>query len=119
MPEPPVVPPVTRDRLGPLSPEGFMGRGRSSSMYRPIRNVMRFALFIAVLASLSIVLSTSLPSNTPYVSALSTVSLGADALADPKCNHNFCSHGTFCVRDPSRNMTCTQTGTMSCTAVSC
>jgi SET domain-containing protein len=88
-------------------------------MYRPIRNVVRFVLFIGVLALLSVALSTSLPSNTPYVSALSTASLGSDALAAPKCNHNFCSHGTFCVRDVSRNMNCTQTGTRSCTAVSC
>jgi len=119
MPEVPVVPPVTRDGLGPLSPESIMGRGRRLQMYRPIRTLVRFVMFIGVLALLSVALSTSLPSNTPYVSALSTASLGADALAAPKCNHNFCSHGTFCVQDPSRNMTCTQTGARSCTAVSC
>ncbi len=98
---------------------GFVVASAVMMVIRPIRNVVRFVLFIGVLALLSVALSTSLPSNMPYVSALSTASLGTDAFADPKCNHNFCSHGTFCVRDRSRNMNCTQTGTMSCTAVSC
>lgn len=65
-------------------------------MCRPVRYALRFMVMVAVIASLPILLSPSSGEGTPYLSALSDLTVSSVLAAKPgTCSNSICAELGF------------------------
>ncbi len=77
--------------------------------------ILRFLVVVAVATAVTVLYGPPSGSNTPYMSALSDLTLGTPALA-AQCGTTHCdSTGTICLNEALRRVHCTFSGTLCIT----
>jgi hypothetical protein len=98
-----------------------VGRRRGTSMRRVSKPVLRVLVLAAVAIAAALIYAPLSGSNTPYVSALSDLTLGSPILAAPSCPFTGCSSTQpfFCVSGTRLAHECKLQNNGSCTTLIC